>query len=184
MSAKLGSHHWLFKIKRKEWIYNITEAEPEDFIWLRKRKTSRNLEFWSINQFWEFSESSCGGKVENLDFFILADGNYNGTVSCQVRMTQHWKKSWMKIDLRATCIEMNWKLWWYTKPLNQHLWSERGERRNDGEQCPYWKEKETEGRGNREQGVKGQGAGREAGRLETEEFLEQTHPSEGEALAG
>ena len=69
VSAKLGSCHWLFKIKKEEWIYNITEAESEDFIWLRKRKTSRNLEFWSINQFWEFSESSCGGKVEILDFW-------------------------------------------------------------------------------------------------------------------
>lgn len=69
VSAKLGNCHWLFKIKRKELIYNITEAESEDFIWLRKRKTSKNLEFWSIDQFWEFGESSCGGKVEILDFW-------------------------------------------------------------------------------------------------------------------
>jgi len=44
--------------------------------------------------------------------------------------------------------------------------------------------REREGRGNRVQGVTGQGTGREAGHLATEEFPEQTHPSEGEELVG
>ena len=43
---------------------------------------------------------------------------------------------------------------------------------------------EREGRGNRVQGSKGQGTGREARHLATEEFPEQTHPSEGEELVG
>ena len=44
--------------------------------------------------------------------------------------------------------------------------------------------KERVGRGNRVQGVKGQGTGRETVHFATEEFPEQTHPSEGEESVG